>query len=391
MKIGIISLMDIVEWGGSEELWYAMAERALKRGIAVTVCILRPRGEHPKWKALQREGAQLFSEGAQDSYAASLRYRIAARTDLLGARMAAAVRDRLSPLRPFFATRPDVVLISDGASIPKRETIGILMTHLATQPYIILSEANLGEIPETSLRKAAAAYYRNAHYALFVAHDSIKATERQILERLPNARVVRNPVNLESLEPVAWPQTPTLRFASVARLFCLAKGQDILFAALSDGRWRDRDWHLSLYGTGPDESYLRELARFYAIDDRVSFCGQVEDIRAVWKSHHACLQPSRFEGTPLAMVEAMICGRPVIGTAVAGIPEWVQEGHSGFIAPSATADSYADTLERAWERREEWSAIGKDAREVALRLHDPNPGETLLSLVIEAAESRRGA
>ena len=391
MKIGIISLMDDAEWGGSEELWYSMAERALKRGIELTVCILRPRGDHPKWNALQRAGAQLFSEGAQDSYARSLRYRIAARTDLLGARLSAVVRDRLSPLRPFFATCPDVVLISDGASIPKRETIGILLTHLATQPYIILSAANLGEIPETSLRKAAAAYYRNAHYTLFVAHDNIKATERQIVERLPNARVVRNPVNLESLEPVAWPQTPTLRFASVARLFCLAKGQDILFAALSDSRWRDRDWHLSLYGTGPDETYLRELARFYAIDDRVSFCGQVEDIRAVWESHHACLQPSRFEGTPLAMVEAMICGRPVIGTAVAGIPEWVQHGRSGFIAPAATADSFADTLERAWERREEWAAIGKDAREVALKLHDPNPGETLLSLVIEAAESRRRA
>ena len=383
--------MDEVEWGGSEELWYAMAERALKRGIEVTVCILRPRGEHPKWNALEREGAQIFSEGARDSYARSLRYRIAARTDLLGARLSAVVRDRLSPLRPFFATCPDVVLINDGASIPKRETIGILMTHLATQPYIILSAANLGEIPETSLRKAAAVYYRNAHYALFVAHDNVKATERQIVERLPNARVVRNPVNLESLEPVAWPQTPTLRFASVARLFCLAKGQDILFAALRDGRWRDRDWHLSLYGTGPDETYLRELARFYAIDARVSFCGQVEDIRAVWESHHACLQLSRVEGTPLAMVEAMICGRPVIGTAVAGIPEWVQDGRSGFIAPAATADSYADTLERAWERREEWSAIGKEAREGALKLHDPNPGETLLSLVIEAAESRRRA
>ena len=391
MKIGIISLMDSAEWAGSEELWYAMAERALKRGIAVTVCILRPKGEHPKWKALQRQGAQLFSEGAQDSYVRSLRYRIAARTDLLGARMAAAARDRLSPLRRFFATRPDVVLISDGASIPKRSTIGILMMHLAIQPYIILSQANLGEIPETPLRRVAASYYRNARHALFVAHDSIKATERQIVERLSNARVVRNPVNLESLEPVAWPQTPTLRFASVGRLFCLAKGQDILFAALSDDRWRYRDWHLSLYGTGPDETYLRELAHFYAIDDRVSFCGQAEDIRAVWKSHHACLQPSRFEGTPLAMVEAMICGRPVIGTAVAGIPEWVNEGRSGFVAPSATADSFAEALERAWARREEWSAIGKDAREDALRLHDPNPGETLLSLVIDAAESQPGA
>jgi glycosyltransferase involved in cell wall biosynthesis len=391
MKIGIISLMDDAEWGGSEELWYAMAERALKRGIAVAVCVLRPRGEHPKWKVLQQAGAQIFSEGAQDSYARSLRYRIVARTDLLGARTAAAVRDRLSPLRPFFATRPDVVLVSDGASIPKRETIGILMTHLAMQPYLILSEANLGEIPETSHRKVAAAYYRNASYALFVAHDSIRATERQIVERLPNARVVRNPVNLESLDPVPWPQTPTLRFASVARLLCVAKGQDILFAALSDGRWRDRDWHLSLYGAGPDDTYLRELARFYAIDDRVSFCGRVEDIRTVWKFHHACVQPSRFEGTPLAMVEAMISGRPVIGTAVGGIPEWVNEGRSGFIAPSATADSYSEALERAWQRREEWCAIGTVARKDALRLHDPDPGETLLSLVIKAAESRPGA
>jgi glycosyltransferase involved in cell wall biosynthesis len=391
MKIGIISLMDSAEWGGSEELWSAMAECALKRGLELAVCILRSNVAQSKWEALERAGAQLFCEGAQDSYARAVQHRVVEKTEILSARLAAALRERLSPLRSFFATRPDVVLISDGASVPKRETIGILMTHLASQPYVILSQANLGEVLETGRRIAAAAYYRNARYALFVAQENLAATERQILERLTNARVVRNPVNLKSLESVAWPEARTLRFASVARLYCVAKGQDILFGALSDGRWRDRDWHLSLYGKGPDEDYLRELSHFYDLDDRTSFCGQVEDVRLVWKSHHACLQPSRLEGTPLAMVEAMICGRPVIGTAVAGIPEWVKEGRNGFIAPSATIDSYANALERAWQRQEEWRAMGVAAREDALELHDSSPGETLLSLVVEAAQAHAAA
>jgi glycosyltransferase involved in cell wall biosynthesis len=257
------------------------------------------------------------------------------------------------------------------------------------KPYLILSQANFGEIPETTARRQAAAFYRSARRALFVSEDNLRATERQLIERLASARVIRNPININCLDPVPWPVDLPVRFASVARLDASAKGQDILFEVLNDRRWRDRDWHLSFYGTGDDEAYLQELSAFYCMDNRVTFHGQTEDVRKVWHTHHALVLPSRAEGTPLAMVEAMLCARPIIGTAVAGIPEWVRHGRSGFIADAPTVSSYALALETAWQRRTHWEKMGTHAREDALRLYDPAPGHTLLNILTETVNARK--
>jgi hypothetical protein len=90
-----------------------------------------------------------------------------------------------------------------------------------------------------------------------------------------------------------------------------------------------------------------------------------------------------MEGTPLAMVEAMICGRPIVGTAVAGIPEWVRDGYTGFIANGPDVRSYGEALERAWERKAEWRAMGQRARDEALRLYDPAPGDSLVAIILD--------
>src|SRR4029077_15360491 len=137
-------------------------------------------------------------------------------------------------------------------------------------------------------------------------------------------------------------------------------GQDILFEALSATHWRSRDWHLCLYGSGDDDAYLQELSTFYELNDRIAFRGQNEDIRGIWRTHHALMLPSRVEGTPLPMVEAMLCGRPFIGAAVAGIPEWVREGRNGFLADAPTVTCLNAALERAWQERGRWQSIGSN-------------------------------
>jgi glycosyltransferase involved in cell wall biosynthesis len=299
------------------------------------------------------------------------------------------LRERQSPLPSFFSTQPDILFISEGGSIPDVAVIDSVRQHHVPKPYVILSECNLGDIPETTVRRQAASFYRNAHCALFVSESNLRATERQLLERLARARVVRNPINLKCIDPVPWPVERPLRLASVARLLASAKGQDILFEVLNEARWRHRDWHLSLYGRGKDEVYFQELSGFYGLDDRITFHGQTEDIREVWQTHHALVLPSRVEGTPLAMVEAMLCARPVVGTAVAGIPEWVRHGRSGFIADAPTVSSYAVALETAWQQRARWQTMGTHAREDALRLYEPTPEHTLLNILTETVNTRK--
>jgi len=77
-----------------------------------------------------------------------------------------------------------------------------------------------------------------------------------------------------------------------------------------------RDWSLDLYGRGGDESHIRELARHFGFGERVRMHGHVDDILPVWQNAHVCLLASRAESLSLAVLEAMMCGRPVVTTDV---------------------------------------------------------------------------
>ena len=375
--------MDGSPWGGSEELWANTAARALQAGFRVSVCIpLRRRPHHEKLNSLERSGADLFCLPETRGY-----FRLRELSSLVRALHNGTgrfFREYLSPLPGFFATKPDVVLISDGASLPAAEIIEAVSRRYASKPYIILSQANVGGVTTDVHREQVLTLYQNARWALFVSENNLRATERQLARKLLNGRVVRNPVNLNSSDPIPWPEEQTYKLASVARLAVATKGQDILFEALSDQKWQERDWRLSLYGSGDDAAYLQDLATFYGLNDRISFNGQITDVRSIWRDHHALVLPSRAEGTPLAMVEAMLCARPVIATAVAGIPEWVRHGRNGFLAHAPVAECFAATLETAWRQRTRWQVMGINARRDALALYDPAPADTLLSIITNA-------
>jgi glycosyltransferase involved in cell wall biosynthesis len=82
--------------------------------------------------------------------------------------------------------------------------------------------------------------------------------------------------------------------------------------------------------------------------------------------------PSRIEGLPLAVVEAMLCGRPVVATDVAGA-ELVEDGITGFLAEAPSAGCVGNALERFWARKEEATEIGATAAERIRQLVPPNP------------------
>jgi glycosyltransferase involved in cell wall biosynthesis len=110
----------------------------------------------------------------------------------------------------------------------------------------------------------------------------------------------------------------------------------------------------------------------------VELVGHVSDIRALWAENHLLVLASRLEGTPLALVEAMLCGRPAVVTDVGGNTEWVDDGQTGWVAEAGSARHVGAALERAWSAAAEWETVGRRAREIALAQYDPRPGETLL-------------
>lgn len=114
------------------------------------------------------------------------------------------------------------------------------------------------------------------------------------------------------------------------------------------------------------------MARSLGVE-RISFCGHVFDIPSVWQQNHMLALPSRYEGLPLALVEAMWCGRPAVVTHVGGNAELCLDGQTGFVAEAATAGSFDAALERAWEQREAWCQLGRNARLRAEQLIPRDP------------------
>ena len=83
--------------------------------------------------------------------------------------------------------------------------------------------------------------------------------------------------------------------------------------------------------------------------------------------------PSRAEGLPLALVEAMLCARPAVVTDVGGNAELCVDGETGFVAAAPAVSLLEQTLERAWNHRHEWQSMGTAARTRAERLIPIDP------------------
>lgn len=131
---------------------------------------------------------------------------------------------------------------------------------------------------------------------------------------------------------------------SVGRLV-YQKGIDLAIRALA--RLRDFDWQWHIAGDGPRMDTLRSLAREQGIDDRVVFLGwqSREELLQCYQQSNLFLFPSRHEGMPNAVLEAMASGLPVIASRIAGNEELVLHEKTGLLVESENLESLTAALQ----------------------------------------------
>lgn len=113
------------------------------------------------------------------------------------------------------------------------------------------------------------------------------------------------------------------------------KGFDLLLQAFAGIADRHRDWHLKILGTGPLKDEFEKQAQELGLSGRVSFLGEVADPFSVLGNADLFVFPSRFEGFPLALCEAMGCGLPVISfDCPTGPSEIIRDGVDGVLVPA---------------------------------------------------------
>jgi glycosyltransferase involved in cell wall biosynthesis len=154
----------------------------------------------------------------------------------------------------------------------------------------------------------------------------------------------------------------------------ITKGQDLLLEVMGLPHWRQRNVQISLIGKGVNERVLRQRAEQLKLTS-IEFSGYSNDIEEVWSKHHALVLPSRQEGMPLTLVEAMLCARSVIVTDVGGNRELVQDGINGFLAKAPTVELLDEAIGRAWESRSRLREMGERAASDVRKWVSKDPSE----------------
>jgi glycosyltransferase involved in cell wall biosynthesis len=134
---------------------------------------------------------------------------------------------------------------------------------------------------------------------------------------------------------------------------------------------------------------LFRLIRCFGLSDRVRFAG-FASVEEIWASNHLLVLPSRIEGLPLAIVEAMLLGRPVVATNVGGNSEVVEDGVTGFLAGAPTVSDVAELLERFWARRADARGIGEAGAKRIRSLLSPDPVRIFTNKIKEILRSTGG-
>lgn len=167
------------------------------------------------------------------------------------------------------------------------------------------------------------------------------------------------------------------------------KAQDILLEAFAQLGDEFKEWRLALVGDGRLEAELRLKAAGLGIEERVQWHGVVRDPYLFYHSAAIFALPSRVEGTPNALLEAMSCGLPVVvSDGAPGLLELVEDGVTGLVVPVNDAAALASALRRLARNAELRRRLGQAARERVSEYDLPcavNAWETALGMVRSGA------
>jgi glycosyltransferase involved in cell wall biosynthesis len=125
----------------------------------------------------------------------------------------------------------------------------------------------------------------------------------------------------------------------------------------------------ALVGDGDDRPALEAMSRALGQDGMVTFFGWRQDLAAVYGDLDVVVNASRNEGTPVALIEALAAGRPVVATRVGGTPDLLGEGERGLLVPPADPAALAAAILKTIRESEAARRRAQAGREHVLARH----------------------
>ena len=232
--------------------------------------------------------------------------------------------------------------------MPLSASVARLALHGANAPTVIHTEHNLWQRYRASTRWANALTYRRNASAIAVS-EGVAASIRS---RRPVQTVIHG-IDINALQHgrVARKRARArLGLASDAPVvgnvgnFTAKKDHGTLLSAFAQVRAEHPDARLLLIGTGPLEEALRRQAEELCLNDAILFTGMREDVFDLLPAFDVFVLSSRFEGLPIALLEAMGSGVTPVATRVGGVPEVITNGEDGLLVEPRDASGLASAI-----------------------------------------------
>jgi len=268
-------------------------------------------------------------------------------------------------MRALRRLRPDV--FHANLHTPVASRYAVLAALLTPGVRVVVVEHLASRNPPTRgqrLMKRLAARRIAAHVA--VGEGVARSIEAMFGLQPGSMRVIHNAVPDQQLE-----QRPRLRegriVGSLGRLD-RQKGYDVLVRALAQ---LPSDVSAVVVGDGPERDALHELAATLGVDGRFVVTGWKEDARDELTAFDVFALPSRFEGFPLALLEAMLAGLPPVATDVGSVAEAIVDGQTGLLVKSDDVDGLAAALLGLLDDEQRAEQLGQAARAHVLANFSP--------------------
>ncbi len=214
----------------------------------------------------------------------------------------------------------------------------------------VLNPHGMEEFHQTTLRgRASCTWQRHSVRSGAAAADVVIATDTRLVETVEanlgsdqqKIRVIPNSVNTDLLERYSgnvtsnpkYPRPSGQLMVSIGRLVG-NKGYDLLPDVLATVRTAGKELQWLHIGVGPLSETIIQKIKILQLERYASLVGDLDDqtTQSLLSKADLFIQPSRFEGSSLTVLEALAHGRPTVATAVGGIPDKVQHGITGLLA-----------------------------------------------------------
>jgi GalNAc-alpha-(1->4)-GalNAc-alpha-(1->3)-diNAcBac-PP-undecaprenol alpha-1,4-N-acetyl-D-galactosaminyltransferase len=327
--------------GGAERVLAEMANYWSRKGWRVTLAT---------WAGPARVDFYELDSGVQRVW-----LDVGAQSTSIVTKLQAYARQIRKLRRTLETVRPDTVL-----SFIDTSNVMTLLACMGLRLRVIVSERSNGDA-----NKRIPWVWRSLRLATYWRADAVVAQTPDAargIAKLCGVSAIAIPNPLRSL-----PQSDCSRERLVLAVGRLSheKGFDLLIRAFSIINQEFNDWRLVIIGDGPDYSGLRRLSEQLKVADHVEFRPPVKDIESWMSRAGLVVQPSRFEGFPNVVLEAMGMGAAVISADCrSGPAEIIQDGVNGRLVPVEDVTVLSQVMSELLRQPEERVRLGKAAIKV---------------------------